>query len=279
LVKVLGALPPDRWLMVTCGGGRNRLADELAETTDCAPQNLGALAELGSGTATTMATINDIFAANAFTTGGNNRTSLGAGKPTTCVQVEPVGGSFALSDVDLSSIKMISTGTGSVSQIFAGGNKTTVDGDKNRNGVSEITACFSKDDLRLLFSSLPNGNNTVTVTIEGNLTTGGRFQATLVHTVKGTGGALAASVSPNPLNPEAVLTFATSKAGAVKVQMFDINGRLIRTFMDENAGAGYHDLRIDGRNANGTKVASGVYFVKIATQFDGTETTSITILK
>jgi hypothetical protein len=146
--------------------------------------------------------------------------------------------------------------------------------------VNEITACFSKADLRLLFSSLPNGNNTVTVTLEGNIITGGRFRATLEHVVKGTGGALAASVSPNPLNPEAVLSFATSKSGAVKVQMFDLQGRLVRTIMDEGfAAAGYHDLRIDGRNANGNKLASGVYFVKIATQHDGTETTSITILK
>jgi PKD repeat protein len=233
-----------------------------------------------AATATTTATINDVFDAKAFFTGGNKTTNLKAGKPTTCVQIQPIGGSFLLGDVDIASIKMISVGTGTVSEIFAGGSKTTIDGDKDKDGINEVAACFSKADLRLLFSSLGNGNHTVPVTIEGNLITGGRFSVTVDHNVKGTNGTLAASVSPNPLNPEATLTFATSKVGAVKVQMFDVNGRLIRTFMDErSAAAGYHDLRIDGRNANGSKVASGVYFVKIATQFDGSETTSITILK
>ena len=232
-----------------------------------------------SNTATTTANIVAQFAANAFTTGGNNKTSLGAGKPFTCFQIEPVGGSFALSNVDLSSIVMISAGTGSVSQISSVAGKTVIDGDKNGNGTSEISACFSKADLRLIFSLLPSGNNTVNVILEGNLTTGGRFHAEVSHIVKGTGGALAASISPNPLNPSAKLTFSLSKPGAVKVQMFDISGRLVRTLLDEaNSPAGYRDVTIDGRGTTGNRLPSGVYFVQI--KGDGqTENKAITILK
>jgi PKD repeat protein len=233
-----------------------------------------------SSTSTSTATISDVFPAHAFTTGGNNRTSLGSGKPFTYVQVEPVNGSFTIPDVDLGSIKMVSPGTGSVSEIFADASKTVVDGDKNGNGVTEIRAAFSKADLRLLFSNLPNGNQTVTVTIEGNLVGGGRFSATLQHTVKGTGGALAASITRDSFTSKSTLTFHMSKPGAVKVQMFDVNGRLIRTLMDESfAAAGYHDLTIDDRNANGGKVAAGVYFVRVASQHDGTESQKITFVK
>jgi len=229
-----------------------------------------------SDTATSTATIVAEFPAFAFTTGGNSKTSLVAGKPFTCVQIEPVSGSYSNSDVDLSSIRMI---YGS-SEIFAGGSKTTVDGDKNGNGVTEIAACFSKADLRVLFSGLPAGNNTVTVTIKGNLTTGGGFTTTLEHVVKTNGSFLAASISPNPLNPAAKLTFVTSKPGAMKVQMFDVNGRLLRTIAEEgNATAGYHDFTIDGKTNSGNRVSSGVYFVKIWTEHDGTLTKSITILK
>ena len=233
-----------------------------------------------SSTATSTATISDVFPAFAFTTGGNNKTSLGAGKPFTYVQIEPVNSSFTIPDVNLASIKMISVGTGSVSEIFADASKTVVDGDKNGNGVTEIRAGFSKADLRLLFSNLPNGNNNVTVTIEGDLVGGGRFQATLDHIVKGTGGALAANITRDRLSSQSTLTFHLSKPGAVKVQMFDISGRLIRTFLDESfAAAGYRDLKIDNLNANGTKVPSGVYFIKIASQHDGTESQKITFLK
>ena len=230
--------------------------------------------------ATTTAAIADGFAALAFTTGGNGVVSLNSGKPFACVEIEPVGGSFEVAQVDLGTVKMISTGTGSVSEIAADAGKTSVAGDKNNDGVTEIHACFSKPDLRLLFSGLPAGRNDVTVSIVGSLATGGNFHASLALTVKSTGGALAASVSPNPLNPSAKVTFATSRAGALSVQLFDLAGRLVRTYLDEpRAVAGYHDVTIDGRSATGSRLASGVYFVKIVSEHDGTETKSLVVLK
>ncbi len=236
--------------------------------------------DCGFGDDVTTATIADCFTATAFTRGGNNRTSLGSGKPFTCVQIQPNNGAYANDNVDLSSIVMISEGTGSVGQISAVSGKTVVDADRNGDGIQEITACFAKEDLRLLFSGLPSGNNTVEVTLEGNLVGGGSFCTTLTHVVKGTGGGLSASVTPNPLNPSAALTFATTKAGRVKVQLFDVRGRLMRTLLDDGtAPAGYHDVEIDGRDANGMKLASGVYYILIESTADGRERLAITILK
>ncbi|MEK7315998.1 MAG: PKD domain-containing protein [Candidatus Eisenbacteria bacterium] len=231
-------------------------------------------------TASTTATIAGEFTGVAFTTGGNNTTSLGSGKPFTYVQVEPYNGAFNLADVNFASVRMVSPGTGSVLEIFAVAGKVMVDGDRNGNGVTEIRAGFAKADLRLLFSGLPFGTNTVQVGIEGDLLTGGRFRATLTHHVKSTGGALAATISPNPLNPFARLTFATTKGGAVRVELFDLNGRLVRTVLDERqVAAGYHDVAIDGRAASGSRLSSGVYFVKVWTEQDGWETKRLTILK
>ena len=66
----------------------------------------------------------------------------------------------------------------------------------------------------------------------------------------------------------------------MKVQLFDLNGRLVRTYLDDrDAAAGYHDVTIDGRTATGGRVPSGVYFVKIWTQHEGSITKSLTILK
>jgi hypothetical protein len=195
------------------------------------------------------------------------------------VQLEPVGGSFQLSDVDVATIRMVSTGTGSVSEIFALADKTSVDGDRNHNGVSEIAACFSKEDLRLLFDGLPAGNNVVDVEIFGDLTGGGSFRAPLEHRVLSRGGgALAASISPNPLNPEGTLSFATGQAGRVRVAVFDLNGRLVKTLLDEFRAAGSHDVPWNGTRADGRRVASGVYFFRIESA-EGRVVRSVTVLK
>ncbi|HET7904236.1 MAG TPA: PKD domain-containing protein, partial [Candidatus Eisenbacteria bacterium] len=226
----------------------------------------------------TTATVSSVFAANAFTLGGNKTTRLAAGKPTTCVNIEAVNGSFQNSDVDLATIRMISIGTGSVSEIFALAGKTAVDGDRNSNGVAEITACFGKEDLRLLFDALPAGNNTVTVEIRGDLITGGSFSAMLEHNVISKGGVLAASVSPNPLNPEGTLSLVTTRPGRVSVRVYDLNGRLVKTLLDESRAAGVQDVTWNGTNANGRKVASGVYFFRIDTA-EGRVVKSVTVLK
>jgi flagellar hook assembly protein FlgD len=75
---------------------------------------------------------------------------------------------------------------------------------------------------------------------------------------------LAASVTPNPFNPEAKLSFETGKAGALRVRLYDLHGRLVRTLVNEaNAAAGSHEYRIDGRADDGTRLPSGTYFFRI----------------
>jgi PKD repeat protein len=230
-----------------------------------------------SDSGTLSVTITEALAATAFTTGGNGTISLNSGKPYACVQIEP-GGGYSNSQVNLSTIRMRYPG-GSVPEIHAQGSKTASEGDKDHNGISELTACFGKGDLRLLFSGLPQGNNDVTVDLLGDLTAGGSFHATLSLTVKKTGGTLAASITPNPLNPRAKLTFVTSRAGAVRVQLFDARGRLVKTIADREAPAGYQELVVDGRAGSGTPLASGVYLVRVWTQHDGEVASRLTVLK
>ena len=217
------------------------------------------------------------LAATAYTTNGNKQVNLG--KQGVCIQIQPANGSFTIGSVVLSSIVMRSSGTGSVSEIPADASKTTAGGDKNGDGIAEITACFKKEDLQQLFSGL-SGTQSITVDLQGNVSGGGTFCASTTLTIKaGGGGGMVASISPNPLNPSAVLTFTTSRAGAVKVQLFDTQGRLIRTLVDQSSSAaGYHDVRIDGRDAGGDRLASGVYYLKIQS-VDGALAKAVTILK
>ncbi len=93
------------------------------------------------------------------------------------------------------------------------------------------------------------------------------------------GGSLSASVVPNPFNPQAKLVYTTARAGAVKITLFDIHGRLVRTLLEtRHAEAGRHDLTIDGRDNLGQKLPSGVYVYRI-TANDQSTTGRFTILK
>jgi PKD repeat protein len=231
-----------------------------------------------SDTDGTTATILDVFPATAFVVGGNRTTRLWSGKPFTCVQIEPVQGSFDVGNVNLSSIRMVSDGTGSVGEIFATDGKTTVDGDKDRNGVTEIVACFAKDDLKLLFDQLASGRNTITVSVEGDLLTGGDFMADLELDVLVSGKTLAAGAAPNPFNPETSIYFALERPGTVRLQIFDLTGRLVNTLVHGAMPAGDHAVRWDGRTESGGKVASGIYYFRL--EADGQRVVQrLTVLK
>ncbi|HEY2923793.1 MAG TPA: PKD domain-containing protein [Candidatus Eisenbacteria bacterium] len=231
-----------------------------------------------TGLATTTVSVVGLFQARAFTSSGNPEIRLNSGKPVWCAQVEPVGRAFSLNLIDPSTLIMKSQGTGSVDQISALTNKTLTIGDRDGNGVDELTVCFGKGDLRLLFGNV-SGSTSVLITIEGKLFGGGLFRAALDVRVIASGHAIAASVSPNPLNPEAVLTFVTPQTGYARVRVYDAAGRLTRTLLDEAlVPAGYHDLRIDGLDGSGRTLASGIYFYWIETPF-GPARGRFTVLK
>jgi hypothetical protein len=235
----------------------------------------------GSDTDVTTASIADCLTAYFEGTGNKFVTfDLNSGKPTECIQLEPVLGSFAIEEVDLASIVMRSPNSGSIGEIHAVATKNALGGDRNNNFVEEISVCFAKEDLRGLFSKV-TATNGVNVTLEGRLVNGARFCANETVNVRAArgGGNLVATISPNPLNPSAVLTFATQERGLVLVQLFDVRGRLVRTLRDESdAAAGYHDVRIDGTSADGTRLGSGVYYLRI--RAGGVEERkAITILK
>jgi len=115
--------------------------------------------------------------------------------------------------------------------------------------------------------------------VTGMLSNGAHFTGDLAVDVFGGGGSLAATVTPNPLNPEALITFVTKKPGPIRVRLYDLSGRLVRTLTEESsAAAGYHDVRVDGRDENSERLASGVYFFRIESP-DGNSAGRLSIMK
>ena len=212
--------------------------------------------------------------ARAFLRDGHRSIALAQSQSQVCILVEPVGGSYDNTKVDLSTIHLVSPGTGIVGEIAPIQAKTVVFGDVDRNGVPDLPACFSRTDLARLFSSI-RGRQTVGAAIEGHLSTGRKFRAPIALTIVGmpaAGHPVVAFVSPNPLNPRGTLKFTTSKAGDVTARLFGVSGRLVRTLVrSERLGPGEHSLVIDGRDDRDASLATGVYFYKIETPDGSTQ--------
>lgn len=71
---------------------------------------------------------------------------------------------------------------------------------------------------------------------------------------------------PNPFNPETKIEFETPKSSTVYIGIYDVNGRLVKTLIDESVAPGYHSVIWHGNDDNGRAVHSGVYFYKMVTE-------------
>jgi PKD repeat protein len=68
---------------------------------------------------------------------------------------------------------------------------------------------------------------------------------------------------PNPFNPVTAIPFQMPKPGDVTLRVYDLYGRLVRVLAEGPAAAGFHEVRWDGKDSNGSSAASGVYVVQI----------------
>lgn len=71
------------------------------------------------------------------------------------------------------------------------------------------------------------------------------------------------SVSPNPMSREGRFSFAIPAPGPVRLAVYDVRGRLVRTLEDEIRPAGRYEVFFNGRDARGASLASGVYFLRL----------------
>jgi hypothetical protein len=85
-------------------------------------------------------------------------------------------------------------------------------------------------------------------------------------------------VQPNPFNPEATISFTLPQAMRVSMRIYDVEGRLVKTLLDENLPAGDHRLTWDGHDGMGQMAASGIYFLRTATP-QGVSTQKLLLLK
>jgi hypothetical protein len=114
--------------------------------------------------------------------------------------------------------------------------------------------------------------------------TSGHTVAYLAGPVSATGAAIPEAMIelfqnyPNPFNPRTTIFYRIRDAGPVKLGIYDIRGRLIRTIVQRHQSAGIHVDTWGGRTESGLMAPSGIYFIRLEAMSE-VKTKKILLLK
>lgn len=78
---------------------------------------------------------------------------------------------------------------------------------------------------------------------------------------------------PNPFNPSTTIDFTVGRAGTVSLRLYDVQGRVVATLVNEEMSVGLHSLVFQPQG-----LASGVYLYQLKTA-DRVETRRLMLLK
>jgi hypothetical protein len=218
----------------------------------------------------------DAAPARALIVGTNQELRLIGERPTWCLNLEPRNGSFA---VDAGGLGTVTLGRRDPSGVLRTLHSADVSvaGDQDGNGQPELAACYTLEDLRAFFADV-RGVAVVPLEIQAAVPSGGQLHETTSLRVVGSLAAVSLAVAPNPFNPETAISSYSASIGRVRIRVFDMAGRLIRTVLDEDQPTGYHTSHWDGQTQQSRKAASGVYRVLLETPL-GRETRSIVLIR
>jgi hypothetical protein len=72
------------------------------------------------------------------------------------------------------------------------------------------------------------------------------------------------AVYPNPVKGQAQIEYSLMAPGEVDLAVYDVTGRLVRRVVEGVVQVGVHRVSWDGKDRDGRKVSSGIYFVKLS---------------
>ena len=70
---------------------------------------------------------------------------------------------------------------------------------------------------------------------------------------------------PNPFNPNTKIEFNIPMMEQVNISIYNVEGRLVKTLVDQIMNSGNHIVNWDGRNDIGSKVSTGLYIYQLRT--------------
>lgn len=142
---------------------------------------------------------------------------------------------------------------------------------------------------------LPGGSQSVEVSFTGYITdvqsvaivdaTTTTHDVALTNAATGVGGTGAgvarlslSDAKPNPTRGAASVDLALPRAADVKVDVFDLAGRRVRTLAEGAMPAGVHRVNWDGADSDGRAVAAGTYLYRLETSGE-TRTAKVTVVR
>jgi uncharacterized Ntn-hydrolase superfamily protein len=112
------------------------------------------------------------------------------------------------------------------------------------------------------------GTDTITARVVSGVDTVKVFWKIVIHYVRTTsvcGGTLSLPSElmlfqnyPNPFNPSTVIQYGTPRDGRVTLVLFDILGRAVKTLVNKDEQAGFHNVSLSAEDISG-----GVYFCRL----------------
>ncbi len=68
---------------------------------------------------------------------------------------------------------------------------------------------------------------------------------------------------PNPFNPETMIKFSLKTPEKILIEVYNIRGEIVRTLVNAELEADFHEVLWNGKDNDGKRVSSGVYFYKM----------------
>lgn len=70
-------------------------------------------------------------------------------------------------------------------------------------------------------------------------------------------------ISPNPVHLNGVISYVIPEKSEIELSVFDISGRKVSTLFNGVQNSGVHRLKWNGKDNDGKRLASGVYFIRL----------------
>lgn len=104
-------------------------------------------------------------------------------------------------------------------------------------------------------------------------------EAGVVASPEGTGAtSMLGTCAPNPATTGATISFNLAEPANASLKIYNINGQLVKTLVNESKPVGYHSVKWDGKDERGNKVAAGVYLYRMQAG-DYSKTNKMTVLR
>jgi hypothetical protein len=69
---------------------------------------------------------------------------------------------------------------------------------------------------------------------------------------------------PNPFNPSTNIQYLLPSAGVAEINIYDVQGRLVKALLNSQQIEGKHSVLWNGQNESGIQVPTGIYFCRVS---------------